>query len=336
MLTEKEKEDLKSRINHSIQDYKKKRKKKRLAYFLSMVAAVVFVVLLSVCFINDFYDTTAIEKYVDNTTSIDLSKEKDVKLILNDNEEIKITEVESSIEYSTSGKQIQINDIKKVNQSEENYNTIIVPYGKQTKITLSDGTKVWLNAGSKLFYPSVFREDKREVYLTGEAIFDVSHNKEHPFYVRTKDYDIKVLGTVFNVSSYRDDAYTSTALQAGSVEIKYDSNSILGKSKTRITPGTLAQYNHASKKMITSVVDIKKYMVWRDGVFIFKNDRLDDITKKLSRYYKINVEVNNERLKNETFSGYLDLKDSIENVIEVIKETSDISYEKHRNKIIIN
>ena len=336
MLTEKEKEFLKSRINTSIVEHNRKRKKRKVTYFFGMAAAMISVLLLSIVYQNKFTKTSKIKNYVD-ANKVNLIREGDVKLVLHDNKEINIQEKESNIEYSSTGDQVNINSSEKVAQvAKESYNTILVPYGKRTKLTLSDGTKVWLNSGSKLTYPVAFVGNKREVHLTGEAIFDVRHNQKKPFYVLTNDYDIKVLGTVFNVSSYEDDSYTSTALERGSVEIKYTSNSIFGNSKIKIKPGTLAVYSHKNKTIRSSNVDVAKYMSWREGKFIFKKERLSGIVKKLSRFYNVQIVINDEDLKNETFSGHLDLKDSIEKVIEIIKETTDLKYEKENGKIVIN
>ncbi|WP_103070504.1 FecR family protein [Aquimarina sediminis] len=335
MLSEEEKKHLKSRISSSIWDYRNKRKKKKLKYLIS-IAATITIIFLCTTNIDGYSGSTEIKNYVD-LTKIDIDKEEDVKLVLNDHDEIKITEKTSSITYSGSGNKVSINNSKKVNQSTENkFNTIIVPYGKRTRITLSEGTKVWLNSGSKLTYPVTFNGDKREVHLVGEAIFDVTHNKKQPFYVVTNDYDIKVLGTVFNVSSYEDDSHTSTALERGSVEIKYHGNSIFGKSKIKITPGTLAIYNNKTKNMASGKADITKYMSWRDGKFIFKKQRMDIIIKKLSRYYNANILIQREELKKETFSGHLDLKDNIQKVIEVLKQSSDLKYKEENGKFIIN
>ncbi len=332
MLTEEDKEILKRRINSSVEEYRRERRKKRIVYSLSAVAATI-AVLLSV---TNFSKTSEIQNYV-NVNDVKIDQEGDVKLVLNNNEEITIEERESSITYSTSGDRIAINDNESIEQSsKDSYNTIIVPYGKRTYITLSEGTKVWLNSGSKLTYPVAFTGDKREVHLIGEAIFDVTHNKQKPFYVITNDYDIKVLGTVFNVSSYQDDAYTSTALEQGSVEIKYATSSIFGKSRIKIKPGTLAVYNNQNKSIQSRSVDVSKYMSWRDGKFIFKKERLDVIVKKLSRYYNVSISIKNEALKKETFSGHLDLKDNIDKVLEIISETTDLKFEKEKGRVVIN
>ncbi|WP_108807388.1 FecR family protein [Aquimarina spinulae] len=335
MLTEEEKRILKNKINTSVTEYRNKKKKRRLGYYIG-VAAAITIIFFSVKHTNTFQNSSAIKNYVD-ATDINIDKDGDVKLVLNDKEEVKITEKTSSVTYSSSGGEVDINDSKIIEQSLENtFNTVIVPFGKRTKITLSEGTKVWLNSGSKLTYPVVFNGDKREVHLIGEAIFDVKHNKKQPFYVVTDDYDIKVLGTVFNVSSYNDDDYTSTALERGSVEIKYKGNSIFGKSSIKITPGTLAVYNNKTKKIRSKRVDVTKYMSWRDGKFIFKKERMDMIVKKLSRYYNVVISIESEELKMQTFSGHLDLKDSVEKVMEVLKQSTDLRYKIENGKFVIN
>ncbi|WP_106792007.1 FecR family protein [Aquimarina sp. Aq78] len=335
MLTEEEKRLLKNKINTSVTEYRNKRKNRQLRYYIGAAAAIA-IIFFSVKHANTYQNSSAIKNYVD-ATDISIDKDGDVKLVLNDKDEVKITEKASSITYSSSGGEVNINNSKKVEQPVKNtFNTIIVPYGKRTKITLSEGTKVWLNSGSKLTYPVVFNGDKREVHLVGEAIFDVKHNKKQPFYVVTDDYDIKVLGTVFNVSSYSDDYHTSTALERGSVEIKYKGNSIFGKSSIKITPGTLAVYNNKTKKISRNRVDVTKYMSWRDGKFIFKKQRMDMIVKKLSRYYNVTISIESEELKKQTFSGHLDLKDSVEKVMEVLKQSTDLRYKIENGKFVIN
>lgn len=336
MLTEKEKKDLKLRIGDSIATYEKKRRRSRIRYISGIAAALAVLVFSSYYWI--YFQTTdsKIENYV-NTNEIQIEKDGDVMLVLNNQEEVKISEKSSNIAYSNSGEEVRINNSKKLTQSSSNsYNTIIVPYGKRTKITLSEGTQVWINSGSRLTYPVTFEGDKREVHLIGEAVFDVTHNSEKPFHVVTDDYEVKVLGTVFNVSSYQDDKYTSTALESGKVEIKYNKDSFFKKSKITITPGTLAVFNNETKTISSKKVDVSKYLSWRDGKFIFKKEQLGNIVKKLSRYYNVSIEIANEELKTQTFSGHLDLKDQVEKVIEVIKQTSDLDYKKENNKIVIN
>jgi ferric-dicitrate binding protein FerR (iron transport regulator) len=214
-------------------------------------------------------------------------------------------------------------------------NTVIVPYGKRAQITLSDNSKIWLNSGSKLIYPACFATNKREVYLEGEAIFEVSHNKKHPFIVITADLDVRVLGTVFNVSSYRDDQTTSTILESGSVELNYKSNSVFGRSKELMVPGMLAIYNPEQGNVEQSKVNTRHYTSWRDGYFIFEKQPLGGILKKISRYYNVSVRLSDEELGKETFSGNLDLKNSPDQVLKIIAELISAKVENIDNQIVI-
>ena len=250
------------------------------------------------------------------------------RLILSGNKEIQIETKESKIEYSETSNEIKINAQKKVEQQAETesltFNTIIVPYGKRTQITLSDNSTVWLNSGSKLVYPVRFSEDKREVYLEGEAIFEVSHNQKYPFHVLTRDLEVKVLGTVFNISAYIDDNTINTILKSGAVELIYKSNSFLSQTKEKMIPGMLAVYDPAKRTMEQTNVNTNNYLSWKDGYIVVERKTLGYIAKKLSRYYNIPIKIDNLELANESFSGYLDLRNSATQVLEMIAEIVEI------------
>lgn len=334
-LTQEEKDTLKKRITHSIFSYKRKL---RIRY---AIAASLILFLSIGLFLH--YNESSIPTPIDNEeyTSIlqNLSADtlKNVTLVLNENQNIDIKDENSSISYSSTGEKIKIGNSQIVDDNTSvAMNTLIVPYGKRTKVQLSDGSIVWLNSGSKLAYPASFNTNKRKVYLEGEAIFEVAHDKSHPFLVIAKDFEIEVLGTVFNVSNYADDPSINTVLKNGSVKIQYKGNSINDQSLI-IKPGTLASYSKDSRNISTVAVDVDKYFSWRDGIIIFKNDDLKNIMKQLSRYYNASIEIKNKQLENQTFSGSLDLKETVEQVLNVIKETSGFKFEKTtNNQFIIN
>ena len=177
------------------------------------------------------------------------------------------------------------------------YNTLKVPYGKTFGITLSDGSKVSLNAGSELKYPITFIENEKNriVYLNGEAYFEVSQNENHPFIVDTEDMDVEVLGTHFNVTSYTEDDKTYTVL----VEGKVAAHSKLSVSDTKIlSPNTKVYFN--GNQLATENVNIEKYVAWVQGELVFVDDSFSIIKNKLER--KFNVIINN---------SYKDLDDII-------------------------
>jgi ferric-dicitrate binding protein FerR (iron transport regulator) len=172
------------------------------------------------------------------------------------------------------------------------------------------------------------------------AIFDVTHNKNQPFIVKSKDQEITVLGTVFNVSNYADDDKVYTVLKSGSINLSYKNNNFISsQSELKIIPNTLAIYNKDAKDITTKTVEVETYFSWRDGVFIFKNDPLKSIMKKLSRYYNVEIIINDKDLANHAFSGYLDVNQDLDRVMQTIKEaeSSKFNYQLTTdNKLIIN
>ncbi|MGJ8591901.1 MAG: FecR family protein [Aquaticitalea sp.] len=337
-ITEHEKSQLKDKIANSISTYV--RRKRFVKYGIALAATVILGFFAITKFQTNTDQFPPIETYV---KTMDAQKVHDqVKLILGEDQNLEIADSDSNILYSNNGEKVSIGNSKSVNQTTSKnqrtvFNTLIVPYGKRSTITLADGTKVWLNSGSRLVFPAVFNQDMREVYLEGEGIFEVTHDKAHPFIVKTDAQDIEVLGTVFNVSNYHDDDVVSTVLKSGSVKIS-NNNSKVDNSDNSITivPNTLAVYDRNDNRIKTQTVEVEKYFSWRDGIFIFKNDSMKSIMKKVSRYYNMEIVISNGVLSESTFSGYLDVKDNVENVIKIIQETTKFEYTITNNKLIIN
>ncbi|NQU32047.1 MAG: FecR domain-containing protein [Bacteroidetes bacterium] len=319
------------RISQTILKYKRKK------LIIRFSSAAVFFILIGVGTLFQMNKEPGIRTYaMDNQFG---PVTENTRLILSGEKEIQINSTESKIEYNVNGNNIEIDTNHKIKQDAEGdevvLNTVIVPYGKRTLITLSDNSKIWINSGSKLIYPAKFASDKREVYLDGEAIFEVSHNKNHPFYVVTRDMEVKVLGTVFNLSAYLDDNTTNTTLESGSVELKYKNNSYLSQSKVTMVPGMLAVYDPSQKKVKQIKVNTKRFTSWREGYLVFESQSLGDIVKKVSRHYNVAIRVNDHELENETFSGSLDLQNSAYKVLEIIAEIIGAEVENINNHIII-
>lgn len=339
-LSKKDKSFLKKRVFSSISAYKRRR---RAARFAIAASAVIAVLLISNSFFNVDVSSSAIEKFAEIQS--DKPKNNDVQLLLSDNQNVSISDTNAKISYSNSGEEVNIGESSHIQQKassskEPIFNTLIVPFGKRSEIVLSDGSKVWLNSGSKLIFPAKFTSGKREVYLEGEGIFEVSHNKKKPFYVKSKNHEIEVLGTVFNVSNYLDDDAIYTVLKSGSVQVNYTTNKLFNSGKNvRIMPGTMLTFNRTKLDVHQATVDVERYFSWRDGVFIFKNDSLKSIMKKISRYYNVEILITDSKRANEKFSGYLDVNSGIESVLETIKETEPEGFEykfSTDRKIIIN
>jgi len=330
ILDGSEKEMLGKRITHTINTAKRRN------LIIRISTAAVFLLLVGITTILTVNKESEISVFARNNQSVPLTG--NTRLILSGAEEIQINSAESKIAYTGNGNDIQIdsNHIKQVVEDDKMvYNTVIVPYGKRTQITLSDNSSVWLNSGSKLIYPARFATEKREVYLEGEAIFEVSHNKQRPFMVITHDIEVKVLGTVFNISAYADDATSSTILESGSVEMKYNNNSLLSSAKITMVPGMLAVYDPIEKTIKQTQVNTKLYTSWREGYFVFERQSLGEILKKISRYYNVSIQLNDQSLADETFTGPLDLRNSATQVLEIIAELINAKVENIDNQIII-
>lgn len=340
-LTNREKEHLKSRLLGSVRSLKARRRRTKYSIGISMAASIALITGLWLFFEGNA--TQSISEFAKSSTHSNKMGADEVVLVLEEGENVAVEEETARINYSASGEQVSIGNHKAIEQKAIKdqklvYNTLIVPYGKRSVLELSDGSTVWLNSGSRLVYPVVFNKDKREVFLEGEAIFKVSHNKQHPFIVLSEGQEIEVLGTEFNVSSYLDDQSTNTVLKSGSIRIHYGKKNMLSaKDQLHIDPGTMASYDRVKGSMRSRQVDVDRYFSWRNGELIFRNDNLGYIMKKLSRYYNVEITIEDQTSGLGTFSGHLDLKEDLDKVIGIIKETTDLKYQWiEDNKIIIN
>jgi hypothetical protein len=335
-LSNSDKEQIRNKISRSVKTVALRRELLR----WSVAATILFVSVLTSVLYFGTDPTSEIVNFAQSTPDIKVKAEKNTRIILHNGEEVTISKTQSQIRYDAKGENILIDSEQKIVQkmidTKAIFNTVLVPFGKRTQITLSEGTKVWLNSGSKLVYPAHFAESRREVYIEGEAVFEVTHLKEQPFIVRTKGYDIKVLGTVFNVSAYSDDHVSRIILEHGKIELVSGGGSLLSHKKFEISPGTMAVFDCTEKTFEQQQVNPQKYLSWREGYLIFESEKLENIVKKLSRYYNIEMVVADNNLKCEKFSGYLDLKNSPEEVLSVICETTALSFSIVQNKIIIN
>ena len=209
------------------------------------------------------------------------------------------------------------------------YNTIKVPYGKRFELKLSDGTNVHLNAGTSLRYPVRFiNGQNRQVFLDGEAYFDVTKDAKHPFVVGSSDMDVKVLGTKFNVTSYKEDAKTYTVLVEGSVAA---SNNITENDEVILKPGNRAFFEN--KNLKTEAVDVRKYIAWVSGQLMFIDDSFGVITNKLERKYNVDIVNNYDELNNIMITATFK-EENIEQVLKTFQTYKSFNY-TIKNKVII-
>lgn len=192
----------------------------------------------------------------------------------------------------------------------------VVPLGSQAKIVLPDGTVAWLNSGSTLKYNNLYGKKNREVLMTGEGYFDVKKDKNKPFLVHTNNIEIKVLGTVFNVRSYIDDPAVEVNLLEGKVDVSLLDNK--NAEKLTLTPNHKIIYNKKSKTMQSFAADVSKSTQWQTGKLCFIDASLEEIAKDLERKYDVQICFQSNKIKNEFYSGSLDLNLPLNTLLEYI------------------
>ena len=242
----------------------------------------------------------------------------EAKLIRPDGENIILDKRNSVIEYQNNGQLIVNNDVLQTSNPDKKgtpkLNQLIIPYGKTSEILLTDGTKVYLNAGSRLVYPELFTDKTREVFLVGEAFFEVKHDNSHPFIVQTTDIRIRVLGTKFNISAYPSDNIIETVLTDGKVQLQQNSSGLFEET-TDMMPNQLASFNKNSKEIKLDMIDPDNYTLWKDGICKFESTDLSRIVKKLERFYNIRFSYHDPMLGSIKISGKLGLSENREEII---------------------
>ena len=206
--------------------------------------------------------------------------------------------------------------IHEVKNEKEVRNMIQTLTGMEYSLTLSDGTKVYLNAESKLSFPVSFKGAQRIVALSGEAYFDVAKDAEHPFVIETRDLSVKVLGTSFNLRAYDDEKVVTTTLASGKVQV-FD-----GRQFEDIISGEQVVYEKAARTMVVNEVDVALYVAWRIGRFIFRNDRLEDIMAYLARWYHVKYQFVDDDVKNIRIGAKLNRYDNMNPIIDMLKMNS--------------
>lgn len=204
------------------------------------------------------------------------------------------------------------------------FNTITIPRGGQYNLTLPDGSKVWLNSASKLRFPTRFSGNSREVELEGEGYFEVAKNAGKPFFVNTGNMKVKVLGTHFNVMAYRDESYVRTTLLEGKVML------MAGNSTAMIKPNQQGVFNGQGFKV--SAADVDEDMAWKNGYFIFNEENLASIMRKVSRWYDVDVSFETTN-KNLTYTGTVSRFKNISEVLKVLSLTGTVKFKIEERRV---
>ena len=258
-----------------------------------------------------------------------------VRLIISDGTEINLTSKESGQTIIDKGVNVQLKEESL--SYEENrlvkdtlYHMVEVPRGGEYHLTLSDGSKVWLNAESRLTYPATFGTSERRVRLEGEAYFEVEPGKGR-FVVETGDMNVRVLGTAFNVNAYKNEAAIRTTLVHGKVEVltaKDDLQKILA-------PGEQAIFDRESGLLEVKQVNTDLYTRWIKGQFVFRDTPLRDIMRTLARWYEMEYEFTDPELESLCFYGVISRFERVEGLLEQFEKTGKVHIEYRGNKVMV-
>lgn len=214
-------------------------------------------------------------------------------------------------------------------------NTLTTPRGGQYQLILADGTKVWLNADSKIIYPTQFGSDERKVEVLGEAYFEVAKNPGRPFKVVSKNQVIEVLGTHFNVNNYQDEAIAKTTLLEGSVKISSVVNGVVDRSSSKILqPGEQASLQPGKAGITVTNSDLESAVAWKNGYFRFNRTDMQSMMRQVARWYDVEVEYRG-KMSDDLFGGSLRRSDNIQEVIRIL-QLSKINVVVSGKKIIIS
>jgi transmembrane sensor len=299
-----------------------------------VAVAALFIVIATVGFVwltKKDPGSPAADKQVSSAPVIQPGKVGAI-LTLADNSKIVLDSAGKGIIAVQNGSKIELRDGQLVyhanGSTNEVYNTMSTPKGRQFRIVLPDGTRAWLNAASSLRYPSAFAGKERKVEVTGEVYFEVAKNPSMPFKVKVnEDMEVIVLGTHFNINSYSNEPSINTTLLEGSVRF------INGNEQTVLRPGQQAQANSRQKIKVITDVNLKRIMAWKDGVFDFNNASLQEVMRQLERWYDIEV-VYEKGVPNIEFVGAMGRDLSLSDVLKGLK-LSEVNFRLEGRKLIV-
>lgn len=333
-VREVEPADLKAALA-SWQELESKLEKPRLSlrikmiYTFSAVAASLAILLsVGIFWMQDSKDPSMSLSMLNTETPA--LPDNEITLIAN-NDKMQIKD-ESSILYEADGQSnvsehvVKKETAKQTDEKKEEINQIIVPKGRRIDITFSDGTKMYVNAGTRVFYPAIFQKDKREILVEGEVYLDVKKDPSRPFIVKTKGFDVKVLGTQFNICAYKDEPSASVVLVNGRVEVETAKN-----EKSLLAPNQLIEINEKGTDI--KEVDVFEYICWKDNMMMLYERKVGETLDKLARYYGRHITYDNT-INDIPISGKLDLRENLEDVVNIICQSLFLKYTIDENNSI--
>ena len=309
------------------------RRKRRIRMFTYVAVAFAMVAILSLLYVQTFRGSWVQQGEGMNEFIVGNQLDsKDIQLITSETttsfqENIHIELDNSGIAHVRTDNESRQ---KEVDVAQHTKNTLIVPYGKRSTLTLSDGSKVWLNSGSVLEFPAQFTGNAREIHLaSGEMYIEVSPDKQKLFRVRTSDFQVKVHGTKFNVATYGDSPQ-SIVLVTGSVSLQSQN-----QPEVFLSPNEQAVYAD-NGTFHTKQVDVNRFISWKDGYLEFDNTPIAEVLKQIERYYNLSFNYDkNVSLGGLTCTGKIILSENLDNVMTTLALISSTNYHRQNNQIYI-
>ena len=310
-------------------------KKRSFRYWYSSVAAVAILLLA----VGSFYYMNYYEE--DNLTAIEKVQKPEqpvetVQLILADEKKVDIEEKNSHLQYNKKG-ELHINAQKMKtsqdsvtssdNKNELIYNQLIVPSAKRSFLELADGSKIWVNANTRVVYPVTFDDKMREIYVDGEIYIEVSPEEKRPFIVKSKKMDVRVLGTKFNVSTYESNEGASVVLVSGKVNVRTDN-----RVESLLTPSDRLSYEKGTTDI--KKVNVENYISWKEGYYTFDNECFSVVLDKLSDYYGKKIRYN-DKVRALRCSGSLNLDEDMVKVLTGLESTMPVTFTIEREYISV-
>ncbi len=326
-LSKDEKDAIYSAVMQNIRKHEKR--KHRLQVWLTATAAILVITILSTLFVRLNKDNGS-AFLTENSSIIGETLPKEEICLFSGGDKINIAN-QSDIQLQKNAKVLITNNTeakKELVLNSVKMNKLVVPFGKQSTLMLADGTKIYINSGTQVDFPSEFNGKTREIHVNGEVFIDVAEDTKKPFIVHTDRMDIRVLGTSFNVSAYRDDMEKTVVLVKGKVSVKTEQQvtEMLPNEKVELTNGQITK----------ETVDVSEYISWTNGVLEFYETPVSEILKKVGRYYNVQFKSSPDiPLSARTCSGKLFLSNNLDSVMTSVSVLSSTNYHRENNIIYI-
>lgn len=309
---------------------------RKVNYFKLIAVVAVSLAIVYIGLDNFISPAESLSTYLSITQQTNIESAHEIQLLLPNSQQITLSD-RSEVKINNDGAIVlrsQHGNKTTLNKTESSFNKyfhLIIPRGKRASVILADGSHVTLKPGSQMVFPSQFHKKRREVYVEGEAFFEVTKNRLKPFVVKTQKMDVEVLGTSFNLCAYPKKPTQSVVLVTGAVQVTSQN-----REHVNIVPNQRYLFNNTNQKESVSKVDVEDYISWKEDILTLKSEALTSVLDELSNYYNVSFDYKAVAEANIRLSGKLDLKQNIGEILNVLSLISPIEYKTTNTQIKIN